>query len=80
MTEIVIIVALQRDAEGGDVHCLSLPVAEKVAEQILNEQENSILLSDGGALTELLNAYAELAGYRCAWFICAEGMERVDDE
>ena len=72
MTEIIITVALQRDTESGDVHCLSLPVTEEVAERVLNEQEACELLSDGGALAELLNAYAILCGYQCAWFICAE--------
>ena len=80
MTEIIIVVGLQRNVDEGDVGYLSLSLPQEVAARLLAEQEDCALLNECGDLTELLNAYAALCGYQCAWFICAEGMEDADDE
>lgn len=71
MVNLIITVGLQRDIDSGDVVLISLPVLTSVAERVCREQENCQLLSECGDLTSLLNAYAVMNGYQCAWFVSA---------
>lgn len=79
MTEIIIVVGLQRNVDEGDVVYLSLSLPQKVAAKLLAEQESCALLNECGDLTELLNAYAVLCGYQCAIFVCAAEAEDIEN-
>ena len=71
MVNLIITVGLQRDIDSGDVVFISLPVLASVAERVCREQEKCELLNECGDLTMLLNAYAVMNGYQCAWFVSA---------
>ncbi len=76
--KLLIEIGLQRDEERGDVSVVAFDVPVGVAERVCEEQEKCALLSESGELTKLLNAYAVINGYQCAWFIfarCAESSE-----
>lgn len=75
---LLITVGLQRDIDSGDVVFISLPVLESVAERVCREQEKCELLNECGDLTMLLNAYAVMNGYQCAWFISARCAEKCE--
>lgn len=79
IVNLIITVGLQKDLEGGEVAFLLLPLPEKVAEVLIEEQENSPFVYDGGSLAEMLNAYAILCGYQCGWFVRAESLEEATE-
>lgn len=79
MTEIIIVVGLQRNVDEGDVGYLSLTLPQEVAARLLAEQEDCALLNECGDLTEMLNAYAVLCGYQCAIFVCAAEGEDIEN-
>lgn len=68
---------LQRDEDQGDVAVVAFDLPRSVAERVCREQESCQLLLECGDLTRLLNAYAVMNGYQCAWFISAEMEESV---
>ena len=72
IVNLIITIGLQKDLEGGEVIFLLLPLPEKVAEVLIEKQEKSPLVFDGGSLAEMLNAYAILCGYQCGWFVRAD--------
>ena len=74
-TVLIITIALQRDVENGDVSAVAVEMTAQNAEWLLKEQSSCPLVSEGGALSDLLNAYALLVGYQCAWFLKAEAEE-----
>lgn len=80
MKTLIITVGLQRDNENGDVSAVVVNMTVENAEKILTEQGDCSLVADGGALTELLNAYALLCGYQCAVFLLAEEYEEEENE
>lgn len=78
--KLLIELGLQRDEDQGDVAVVAFDLPRSVAERVCREQESSQLLSECGDLTSLLNAYAVMNGYQCAWFISATMEEYSDDE
>lgn len=70
--KLLIELGLQRDEDQGDVAVVAFDLPRSVAERVCREQESCQLLSECGDLTRLLNAYAVMNGYQCAWFISAE--------
>ena len=75
---LLIELGLQRDEDQGDVAVVAFDLPRSVAERVCREQENCQLLSECGDLTSLLNAYAVMNGYQCAWFISAEMEESAE--
>ena len=69
--KLLIELGLQRDEDQGDVAVVAFDLPRSVAERVCREQESCQLLSECGDLTRLLNAYAVMNGYQCAWFISA---------
>ena len=76
--KLLIELGLQRDEDQGDVAVVAFDLPRSVAERVCREQENCQLLSECGDLTSLLNAYAVMNGYQCAWFVSAEMEESVE--
>lgn len=72
MKTIIITAGLQRDEEQGDLGAVLLGLPRDKADEILKEQAKSVLLQDEGALKELLNQYAKIHGYECAYFLRAD--------
>ena len=70
---------LQRDEDQGDVAVVAFDLPRSVAERVCREQESCQLLSECGDLTRLLNAYAVMNGYQCAWFISSTMQEDSAD-
>ena len=70
--KLLIELGLQRDEDQGDVGAVAFDLPRSVAERVCREQESCQLLSECGDLTKLLNAYAVMNGYQCAWFISAQ--------
>ncbi len=70
--KLLIELGLQRDEDQGDVAVVAFDLPRSVADRVCREQESCQLLSECGDLTSLLNAYAVMNGYQCAWFISAE--------
>ena len=70
--KLLIELGLQRDEDQGDVAVAAFDLPRSVAERVCREQESCQLLSECGDLTRLLNAYAVMNGYQCAWFVSAE--------
>ena len=56
--------------------CITLPMAEAVADDVLANQENSRYVKEGGSritpVKQILNNLAKLQGYGDAHFCCAE--------
>ena len=78
---LVITIGLQRDEENGDVSAVVVEMTEENAVKLLSEQEESALCAEGGAVANLVNAYAVLCGYQCGWFVSAALIkENPDDE
>ena len=75
---LLIELGLQRDEDQGDVAVVAFDLPRSVAERVCREQENCQLLSECGDLTSLLNAYAVMNGYQCAWFVSAKMEESVE--
>ena len=73
-------IGLQRDEDHGDVSVVAFDVPIGVAKRVCEEQEQCALLSESGELTKLLNSYALVNGYQCAWFISANMEEYSDDQ
>lgn len=69
--KLLIELGLQRDEDQGDVAVIAFDLPRSVAERVCRDQESCQLLSECGDLTKLLNAYAVMNGYQCAWFISA---------
>lgn len=76
--KLVMEIGLQRDEERGDVSIVAFDVPVGVAERVCEEQEKCALLSENGELTKLLNAYALVNGYQCAWFVSATMQESAE--
>lgn len=64
-------IGLQRDVEGGDVAGVVVEMTKWNAAKVIQGQENCELLNEGGALFNLINAYALLNGYQRGWFVRA---------
>ena len=72
-TEVLLItIGLQRDEEKGDVAILPVQMSDENAVRVILEEEECALVREGGALYNLINAYAELCGYQRGWFVRAE--------
>lgn len=76
--KLLIEIGLQRDEDNGDVSVVAFDVPSGVAERVCQEQDKCQLLSESGDLTMLLNAYAVINGYQCAWFISASMEENAE--
>ena len=76
--KLLIELGLQRDEDQGDVAVVAFDLPRSVAERVCREQESCQLLSESGDLTRLLNAYAIMNGYQCAWFISAQMEENAE--
>ena len=74
--KLLIELGLQRDEDQGDVAVVAFDLPRSVAERVCREQESCQLLSECGDLTSLLNAYAVMNGYQCAWFISAVSSQK----
>ena len=72
MKSVIITVGLQKDEEQGDLGAVLLELPREKADELLREQANSVLLSDEAPLGELLNKYAVIHGYECAYFLRAD--------
>lgn len=69
-TEIIIItIGLKEDDASGLVLELPIEILAAAAQRIIAEQEKCELCRYGGAVARLILAYAELLGYKDAYFV-----------